>query len=358
MLLGKDLCRGEQGGLAACIDDLQHRPDRDDRLSRADLALQQPVHWMVERELIGDRRTGQLLADRQLERQQPVEGRQQPAIPALPRRGREGGGSSPPLRQDHLQHERLIPLQPHLGAVHIGAVDRPVDAAQGVGQAGQAIPPAHLAGQQVIVHVEGVQRDQHRVRDLPGGDLAAGPVDGDQLGREVGRPDSGLAGAKQLAFGVGQLALALERRDLAREQSAQAWREHLLPPVLPAFAEEGQRKPPVTVGHGRLEYRARTVAHLSDPHRRDLCLHGYVLTVAQRRQIGQLAPGVIPARVVAKQLAHGLQVERRLQPFGRLLAHDGAQRIRESRHRPVSPPWSRRAPRQPRGPSAAPLRRR
>ena len=44
VLLGQDLGGGQQRGLAARVDDLEHGPDRDHGLARADLALQQPVH--------------------------------------------------------------------------------------------------------------------------------------------------------------------------------------------------------------------------------------------------------------------------------------------------------------------------
>ncbi len=85
MLLREDLGRGEQRSLAAGIDHLQHGPDRNDRLARADLALQQPVHRVIKLELVRDRRAGQLLADGQLERQRRVERLQQAPVPAAPR---------------------------------------------------------------------------------------------------------------------------------------------------------------------------------------------------------------------------------------------------------------------------------
>jgi hypothetical protein len=44
VLLGEHLGRGQQRGLAAAVDDLQHRPQRHEGLAGADLALQEAVH--------------------------------------------------------------------------------------------------------------------------------------------------------------------------------------------------------------------------------------------------------------------------------------------------------------------------
>ena len=52
VLLGEHLGRRQQRGLAAGVDDPQHRPQRHDRLAGADLALQQPVHRVAGREVV------------------------------------------------------------------------------------------------------------------------------------------------------------------------------------------------------------------------------------------------------------------------------------------------------------------
>ena len=56
VLLGEHLGGGEQRGLAAGVDDAQHRPQRDQGLAGADLALQQPVHRVRLGELALDLR--------------------------------------------------------------------------------------------------------------------------------------------------------------------------------------------------------------------------------------------------------------------------------------------------------------
>ena len=44
VLLGEHLGRRQERGLAAGVDDPEHRPQRDEGLAGADLALEQPVH--------------------------------------------------------------------------------------------------------------------------------------------------------------------------------------------------------------------------------------------------------------------------------------------------------------------------
>ena len=87
----------EQRGLAARVDDLEHRPQRAQRLAGADLALQQPVHrvWrcQVRRDLLADVArwpVGQLV------RQAGVEGVEQAA--GLRGRGIAGPAAARSLR--------------------------------------------------------------------------------------------------------------------------------------------------------------------------------------------------------------------------------------------------------------------
>ena len=54
----------QQGGLAAGVDDAQHRAQRDQGLAGADLALEQPVHRVGLREVGLDLRADLALARR------------------------------------------------------------------------------------------------------------------------------------------------------------------------------------------------------------------------------------------------------------------------------------------------------
>ncbi len=113
VVLGRQhLGGGEQGRLAARVDGGQHRPQRDDRLARADLALQQPVHRAVGRELGRQHLADLALARRQLEGQPGVEGREQAARTRRPRRRELGLGGLAALGEDRLEHEGLVVLEP------------------------------------------------------------------------------------------------------------------------------------------------------------------------------------------------------------------------------------------------------
>ena len=68
VLGGEHLGGREQRGLAAGVDDLGHGAQRDHRLARADLALQQPVHRLVAVELRGQLLPHLALALGELER--------------------------------------------------------------------------------------------------------------------------------------------------------------------------------------------------------------------------------------------------------------------------------------------------
>ena len=332
MLLRQHLGRGKQRRLPPAVHDLQHRPHRDDRLAGTDLALQQPVHGVVESELIGYLSAGQLLPHGQLERQPGVVGVEQAAARARARRRRVGGGREPPLREHHLQQERLVPLQPVPGALDVGPVHRAVNPAERVGQPAQAVAVPDRARHRVL-DIQDIEDDPHRAGDLPGGDLLRRRVDRDHLGGVLGGRVRGiLARIEQLVFGMGELALAPEGRDLAGEQAEHPGRELPFAPVLPPPAEESEHEHPVPVGHGRLEDAAPPVAHGTAGHFCDLGLHGHVLAVGQRGEIGQLAPGLVPPRVVPHQVARGPQLQRLLQLLGRLVADHQAQRVFKDRH--------------------------
>ena len=219
-----------------------------------------------------------------------------------PRDGAVAGGGQPALRQQHLQGERLVPLQP---ASWTGA-RRPRRRAGGcraarrrsrAGRAGRAEP----AGSGSSGDVQHVQRDPHRVGDLPGRHLGAGPVDRDQLGGELGGPGPGAARPRAARTPDGSAAACPGSWTPGRRTGPRTpGLSSLLAPVLPAAAEEGQRQPAVPVGHDRLEDRSpgRLRIRRTDD-RGHLGLHGDVLAVAQADQVGQLAALVVPARVVA-----------------------------------------------------------
>src|SRR5215469_4714968 len=206
------------------------------------------------------------------------------------------------------------------------------------------MPAPDRGGQGIIRYVQDVQGDPDRVGYLPGGQLSAGPVDGDQLGCELGRSAASAARPDELVLGVRELALALEAGDLAGEQAANARVEFGLAPGLAAVAEECQRQTAAPIRHDSLEDGARAIAHFTHRHGRDLGLDGDMLTLAEARQVGQLAALVVAARVVAEQVADGMQVEDRGETLGGPVPDDQPERISQDCHagvqrllRPSSP---------------------
>ncbi len=117
VLRGQHLGRGQQRGLPAHVDDLQHRPQRHDRLARAHLALQQPVHRVRGREFGREHVADRELSGGQRERQLRLEGIGQSPGPARPRGAGTARGGGAALGQRELNAQRLVPLQTLPGGV-------------------------------------------------------------------------------------------------------------------------------------------------------------------------------------------------------------------------------------------------
>ncbi len=127
VLGGEDLGRREQSRLAAGVDDLEHRPQRAERLAGTDLALQQPVHRVLRRQVVRDLYADRPLAAGQLVRQRRVESGQGAVGAHRSGRGRRLGRAVLALHQGQLYGERLVPLQPLARGGERLATRRPVD---------------------------------------------------------------------------------------------------------------------------------------------------------------------------------------------------------------------------------------
>ena len=171
MLLGERLGRRHQRPLATGLDRAQERVERDRRLSRADVALEQPLHRRVTGEIAVDLGDRVLLVLGQRERQHlPV------ARHELAGRGQRLPRRTLDARAQHgqLQREQLVESEPaprELGLLGIdGKVHRPERIA----------PDRALAlGGQRVEHVVGVQleRRAHQLADPRRRHLLARPVD-------------------------------------------------------------------------------------------------------------------------------------------------------------------------------------
>ncbi len=133
VLLGEHLGRRQQRGLAAGVDDAQHRAQRDEGLAGPDLALEQPVHRVRSGQVGVDLGPDLALAVGQRERQPRVERRQQRAVAPVARHRAQGAHRATPARQHELGDQRLLEAEVALRAgdllERLGRVDPVVGAA-------------------------------------------------------------------------------------------------------------------------------------------------------------------------------------------------------------------------------------
>ena len=115
VLRGQHLGRRQQRGLAAGVDDLQHRAQRHDGLARADLALQQPVHRLLAASSAASSSPTSRWPSVSVERQRRVEGVEQPAAPARPGDAGLEGGRAALAASMSWRTQRLVPLEPVRG---------------------------------------------------------------------------------------------------------------------------------------------------------------------------------------------------------------------------------------------------
>ena len=112
VLLGQDFGRRHEGDLQAVLHRDERRHQRDDRLARSDVALQQPVHRLRPLHVGDDLADDGLLIAGQLERQHPphrladLVGDDDRAPLAL------GVGAAPAQHDPELEEEELLEDQP------------------------------------------------------------------------------------------------------------------------------------------------------------------------------------------------------------------------------------------------------
>ncbi len=330
VLLGQHLGGREQHRLPTRVGHGQHGPQRHEGLPGADLALEQPVHGVVGRQVGGDLGGDLLLALGEGERQPGVEGVQQAVGARHPRLGGQGGVGGPAPGEGDLEDEGLVPAEPVLGALAVGLAQRAVDQFERLGQRDQAVPVAEFGGQRLadVGHVLG-ERRLHAERELPAGHLGAGRVDRDHSAGESGGGTVAVRVVEQLVVRGGQLAGPVEHPDLAREQALGARSQLLLPPAL---VEEDQREPAAAVGDHHLQPVALAAAERDQGDLVDPGQHSDVLVDLQLVQTGELAPLDVAARIVVQQVPDRAQLETVGEHLGGPVADELGQWFIESAH--------------------------
>ena len=330
VLLGEHLGGGEHRGLAARVDDGEHRAQGDHRLSRAHLALQQPVHRVFGRQVAEDLPGDLLLAFGEGEGQLGVEGVEQAAGDgSAGHRGELGVGVTAAGECD-LEDEGLVPAQPvpRGGDVRLGL--RAVDPEQRLRQRDESASLAQRLGQRVHRVLRAGQDGVDGLGDPPGVELLAGRVDRQQLPGErvdglghLGRV-VGVLRVEELVRGVRQLHLAVEDGHLAREHRPPA-RQELLVGLVDAVSEEDQLEPAAAVGEGDLQPLAPAVVEHHDPRVGDLGDDRHMLVERKLGERREAAPLLVAPRVVVQQITDRVQVE----VFGHHLRGGSAEQLLE-----------------------------
>ena len=326
VLLREDLGGGEQRRLATAVDHGEHRAQGDHRLARAHLALEQPVHRVLARQVGGDGGGDLELPGGEGERQPVVERVEQPAGPRHPGGRRLGGRLGPPSGQHGLQHERLVVAQAVPGPAYVVAGVGLVHLAQRVAQPGQPATQPQLGRQRVIERFplgQGhVQRDPDRLAQPPGRQLGGRRIDRHQAAGEVLRVVS------QCHLGVRQGELVAVHLDLAGEERLLA--RHKEPFAVP-LVEERDRHPGPAVGDDDIEL-VQLGPDLAAADGGDGRLHRGELPGHQPGEVGQLTPLVVATGVVPQQVLD----RRDAQPVGHLLGRRAtdhvADRVAECHH--------------------------
>ena len=201
VLLGEDLGRRHQRGLAPALDGQEHGEERDQGLSGADVSLEHAVHAAggghVGVDLAEDAglRPGEAKGERRVERADEAVGAGVHDAGAL------AGGVVADARVEELQEEELVECEAAAGGLDVGQRAGAVEVAERGGEldeaeratiaGGEVLLRADLAEQPVEVEVEEAAED-------PLGDVFGGGVGGEDGAGGVVRGEGWVAG-----WGVG-----------------------------------------------------------------------------------------------------------------------------------------------------------
>ena len=148
MLLGQRFGRRHQGALAAGFDRSQQRVQRHNGLSRADVALEQPLHRNGAGQVHIELADRGLLVGRQLEGQRGAVAGDQ--LPRLAERGRQRAlALANTTRDAELEHEQLVEREPAAAFLRLGLGARAMERMERVGAERQPFPHLELGGQRV-----------------------------------------------------------------------------------------------------------------------------------------------------------------------------------------------------------------
>ena len=184
MLGGKHFGGSQQRALIAGVDHLQHRQHRDDRLARADLTLQHPVHWTGRGEFGRQHVEHFALAMGQFERQLLHQRDDEPVVFTRCRRPGFTQFAVSPRHQRPLEADGLVERKPLAGALTLGLALGEVDGTQRLVFGYQVPFPQKRFRQRLLDGVEHVDHLTHTRIDVPALHFGAGGVDREEFALE------------------------------------------------------------------------------------------------------------------------------------------------------------------------------
>ena len=310
VLLGEQLGRRHDRGLHAAGHRLETGDRGDDRLARADVALDEAHHRVRRRHVAEDFLRHALLRARQRE-WQPFDECVDPVLPAAERR--RGLGirdraqvlQAEVVRQQFLEREALlarVTARNHQRDVRVGR--RPVQVANGFRERGHREFTAYRIGQQLLR-----RRALHRLQCLTG--QAAQPALLHALGRRVDRRerivDGGiLAVAQEPVLRVDHLEAGAALADFAETGHAHTVLELRL--LVAREVEETQRELPAAVGDSHEQVAPAAKRRLGEQH---FARHQASFAGNQCAQPDELRTVFVAQRQQEQQVFHPLE----MQPF-------------------------------------------
>ena len=304
-VLRREHLRGrEEGCLCAGVDDGEHRSQRHDRLTRADLTLEQSVHGHLTREVVGDGGTDLDLPRRQLERESAVEAREQTVRARDARRRGYRASLGPALREHELSDERLVEAETLLRRAHVRHGARQVRGAHGTREIGHA----HALTQVVVERVgQGADRVEHlldRQRQTEVRDLLDLLVDR----HEAVLVDAHVSVVHERVLRVGELQLLSVEPQLTAEEGSLTRPKNAV--VRVRTEERDERAPARVVDDDGVGHGTAPVLHAPLRHLRHLGGENDVLAEFELREAAAGVGVDVAARKVVQEVADRLEVAR------------------------------------------------
>ena len=312
MLLSEGFSRRHECPLTAALDGAEERVERDDRLARADVSLQEPLHRDGAREVTVDLPDRLLLVRRERERQGLAVAMDEVAGLGE-RRGKRPLALGRAPRDPDLEDEQLLEGEPLPSRFGLAEVAWPVHRRERVPLQRQALALAQLGWKRIGEVRRERKCSVHHAPHRRGRDLLRGGID-----RSVGA------------------GLEAEAAELAAEADLGS---RLQPIGEPGLVEPGDADRGRVVGDPRNDPRPAPPAHRALLDVEDTAADDHLLTLAEGGDRHLVGSRLVPPRPVLEHVPHGREPELPELPPGR--RGDAGERV-ESELESLRPQSARR----------------